>query len=246
MTRLQDDPGRESFTDPVDRQQRVVGRGDVGARLEPEGSPHQAARDGNERFGRAALNPERNQPWHARLGYARRVRRDAAERGQPRFEGLAQRLNDSPQALGCGGTGPVPQDGAEGGLEGVQRARDSEAGPSRDERTEPTALEMGIHDGGLGIQVEQVSEPRQQRHEGRQERRRNPHGEVGASGIRRIGGEYDAALVVDPHDAAIAPALDQLDSRQRVACQHCDHHVPGERRPVGEGQPDQLAGRDRR
>jgi hypothetical protein len=69
----------------------------------------------------------------------------------------------------------TPQQQAERGLEAVERAGDPHAGPLPHQRSQSVPLEARVHDGGLGVQVEQLAQPCEQRHEHRQQRRRHVH-----------------------------------------------------------------------
>jgi hypothetical protein len=87
------------------------------------------------------------------------------------FEGLAVRRHDpvehAQRRLGFECTAHEER---EGDLEAVERARYSQAGKRAHHRAEPTLREMQVDHGRLGIEVEEVPEPREQRHQRGHER----------------------------------------------------------------------------
>ena len=106
---------------------------------------------------------------------------------------------------------------------------------------------MRIDQGGFRIEVEQLSQAREERHERRQKRQRDLDVEMRAQrGVRarqRIRRENHAAPPFDAGRSPIALALHELHSGNRIAVQALQEHIPGERCAVGEGQANEVLDR---
>ena len=104
-----------------------------------------------------------------------------------------------------------------------------------------------IDPGGLGVQVEQPTEPGEERHEGREEREREVDVKDAARAVSaRRGGDSDGADVIAEADGAeVATALDRLDPRKGASVEVLEERVPGKRGAVGERESQGVGGSPR-
>jgi hypothetical protein len=116
-------------------------------------------------------------------------------------------------------------------------------GAEGDDVREPSLLELGIDHGGFRVEVEQLAQAGEKRHERRHQRERHLNVEMGTTRLPRrrracrgVSHENHAATAVDPGGAAIPIAFHQLHPGQRVALQAAKQDAPGIRSAVGQRQ----------
>ncbi len=153
----------------------------------------------------------------ARLRDSIRGGREAVETWDPGVERFPKRHDHAPRGIpgALRGGSRAADQSAEHDLERVERARNADAAPPRDERCEPALLEMDIDHGRFRVEVEQVPQAREQRHQRRHQRERDLDVEMRARGARRAAAACRWRLVRREHHAADERTAPGIASRSR-------------------------------
>jgi hypothetical protein len=107
---------------------------------------------------------------HSSIRHTRSGRRESRQRGNPCDDWLSERHGNAGRKItrrraDSTTSGAAAQDCAECHIESVECAGNAHAWSPRDERTETPLRQMRVNHGRLRVQVEQGSQPRQERHE---------------------------------------------------------------------------------